>query len=95
MVAAESGGVVFFAFIFGLGKLSGEEKKRVAVIVVLFAFAAIFWSAFEQAPTALNLFARDFTQRTVGGFQILDDFAGLSHCAKRADESLWIRSGES
>ena len=30
----------------------------------------------------------------VGGFQILDDFAGLSHCAKRADESLWIRSGD-
>ena len=62
--------VAFFAFVFVLGKLSGEEKKRVAVIVVLFIFAAIFWSAFEQAPTALNLFARDFTDRTVGGFEI-------------------------
>ncbi|HLE57776.1 MAG TPA: peptide MFS transporter [Rhodothermia bacterium] len=62
--------VGFFAFVFLLGKLSGEEKRRVAVIVVLFAFAAIFWSAFEQAPTALNLFARDFTDRTVGGFEI-------------------------
>jgi proton-dependent oligopeptide transporter, POT family len=60
----------FFGFVFLLGKLSTEEKKRVAVIVVLFAFAAIFWSAFEQAPTALNLFARDFTDRTVGGFEI-------------------------
>ena len=62
--------VAFFAFVFVAGKLSGEEKKRVAVIVVLFIFAAIFWSAFEQAPTALNLFARDFTDRTVGGFEI-------------------------
>lgn len=61
---------VFFAFIFILGKLTGEEKKRVAVIFVLFVFAAVFWSAFEQAPTALNLFARDFTRRTVGGFEI-------------------------
>ena len=60
----------FFAFVFVFGKLSTEEKKRVAVIVVLFAFAAIFWSAFEQAPTALNLFARDFTDRNVGGFQV-------------------------
>jgi proton-dependent oligopeptide transporter, POT family len=33
------------------------------VIFVLFIFAAIFWSAFEQAPTSLNLFARDFTDR--------------------------------
>jgi POT family proton-dependent oligopeptide transporter len=62
--------VVFFAYVFTFGHLSGDEKKRVAVIVVLFAFAAIFWSAFEQAPTSLNLFARDFTDRTVGGFEI-------------------------
>jgi POT family proton-dependent oligopeptide transporter len=61
---------VFFAFLYLVGKLSTEEKKRVAVIFVLFIFAAVFWSAFEQAPTALNLFARDFTQRTVGGFEI-------------------------
>jgi POT family proton-dependent oligopeptide transporter len=60
----------FFAFMFVLGKLSGPEKRRVTVIVVLFAFAAIFWSAFEQAPTALNLFARDFTDRSVAGFTV-------------------------
>jgi proton-dependent oligopeptide transporter, POT family len=62
--------VAFFAFIYAFGKLSGDEKKRVAVILVLFAFAAIFWSAFEQAPTSLNLFARDFTDRQLGGFTI-------------------------
>jgi POT family proton-dependent oligopeptide transporter len=62
--------VAFFAFVYAFGKLSGDEKKRVAVILVLFAFAAIFWSAFEQAPTSLNLFARDFTDRQLGGFTI-------------------------
>ena len=35
------------------------------MIFVLFVFSAIFWSAFEQAPTSLNLFARDFTNRNV------------------------------
>jgi POT family proton-dependent oligopeptide transporter len=62
--------VAFFLFVYAFGHLSGDEKKRVAVIVVLFAFAAIFWSAFEQAPTSLNLFARDFTDRQLGGFTI-------------------------
>jgi POT family proton-dependent oligopeptide transporter len=62
--------VVFFGFVFVAGNLTGDEKKRVMVIVVLFVFAAIFWSAFEQAPTSLNLFARDFTDRMVGGFEI-------------------------
>jgi len=62
--------VVFFSFVFAFGELTTDEKKRVGVIVVLFAFAAIFWSAFEQAPTSLNLFARDFTDRQIGGFEV-------------------------
>jgi POT family proton-dependent oligopeptide transporter len=37
---------------------------------VLFVAAAVFWSAFEQAPTSLNLFARDFTDRQFGGFEM-------------------------
>ena len=57
--------VVYFAFLFLAGGLVRDEKKRIAVIFVLFVFAAIFWSAFEQAPTSLNLFARDFTDRMV------------------------------
>ncbi len=62
--------VVFFAYVFLFGNINAEEKKRVGVIVVLFLFAAIFWSAFEQAPTSLNLFARDFTDRQMGDFMI-------------------------
>jgi proton-dependent oligopeptide transporter, POT family len=62
--------VVFFAYVFAAGGLTGDEKRRVAVIMVLFVFAAIFWSAFEQAPTSLNLFAKDFTRRQMGSFEV-------------------------
>ena len=62
--------VLYFLYLFLLGGLTTDEKKRVGVIAVLFVFAAIFWSAFEQAPTSLNLFARDFTDRMVGGFEV-------------------------
>jgi POT family proton-dependent oligopeptide transporter len=62
--------VLFFGYVFIAGGLDRDEKKRVLVIAVLFVFAAIFWSAFEQAPTSLNLFAKDFTERTVGGFEV-------------------------
>lgn len=62
--------VVFFSYVFALGGLNSEERKRVLVILVLFIAAAIFWSAFEQAPTSLNLFAADFTQREIGGFTV-------------------------
>jgi POT family proton-dependent oligopeptide transporter len=62
--------VLFFAFVFVAGGISGDEKKRVAVIFVLFLFAIVFWGAFEQAPTSLNLFAADFTDRRVFGWEV-------------------------
>jgi proton-dependent oligopeptide transporter, POT family len=63
-------GVAYFGYVFLAGGLTADERKRTVVILVLFIFSAIFWSAFEQAPTSLNLFARDFTDRQLGGFQI-------------------------
>ncbi len=62
--------VAFFATVLLAGGLNGDEKKRVGVIFVLFVFAAIFWGAFEQAPTSLNLFANDFTDRSILGWQM-------------------------
>ncbi|HMG70999.1 MAG TPA: peptide MFS transporter, partial [Gemmatimonadaceae bacterium] len=60
----------YFIYVFTRGGLTSEEKKRVVVIILLFVFAAIFWSAFEQAPTSLNLFARDYTDRVVFGWEM-------------------------
>jgi POT family proton-dependent oligopeptide transporter len=62
--------VAFFIYMFVAGKLNSDERKRVIVIGVLFVFAAIFWAAFEQAPTSLNLFAKDFTERHIGSFEV-------------------------
>jgi POT family proton-dependent oligopeptide transporter len=61
---------LYFLYLFTVAGLNGDEKKRVAVIVVLFIFATIFWSAFEQAPTSLNLFAADFTDRNLFGWEV-------------------------
>jgi POT family proton-dependent oligopeptide transporter len=63
-------GFGYLGYVYAFGGLTGDEKKRVVVIGVLFVFAAIFWAAFEQAPTSLNLFAKDFTRRQVGGFEV-------------------------
>jgi len=58
----------FFVWLFGFGEWTREERKRLIVIVVLFAGASIFWSAFEQAASTLNLFARDNTNNSIFGF---------------------------
>jgi POT family proton-dependent oligopeptide transporter len=61
---------LFFVYVLFFAGLGSLEKKKIVVVGVLFLFAAIFWSAFDQAPTSLNLFARDFTEREIFGFLI-------------------------
>jgi POT family proton-dependent oligopeptide transporter len=47
-----------------------SEWKRLAAMGVFFAFAAVFWGAYEQAGSTLNLFADRYTNRAVGGFTV-------------------------
>jgi POT family proton-dependent oligopeptide transporter len=58
-------GLAYFACVFLWFHLDRTEKKRMAVIVILFFASAIFWSGFEQAGSSLNLFAERYTQRAV------------------------------
>jgi POT family proton-dependent oligopeptide transporter len=81
-------GFVYFAYLLAFGGLNGDEKKRILVIAVLFVFAAIFWSAFEQTPTALNLFANDFTDRTLGG--MLSEAKSIPATWFQSVNSAWI-----
>ena len=62
--------VLYFGYLFFFAGLNTDEKKRTVVILVLFVFSAAFWSAYEQAPTSLNLFGRDFTDRTIMGWEM-------------------------
>jgi POT family proton-dependent oligopeptide transporter len=58
---------VFFGYVLLFAQLSAEERKRVGVIAIFFLCAAIFWAGFEQQATTFNLFALDFTDRSLLG----------------------------
>ena len=62
--------LLYFAYVFLYVDLNREERRRVAVIPVLFVAAAVFWSGFEQAGSSMNLFAGRLTDRDVGGWEI-------------------------
>jgi POT family proton-dependent oligopeptide transporter len=55
------GGATFVGF-------TSVEWKRIAAMAVFFVFAAIFWGAYEQAGSTLNLFGDRYTRTTVLGF---------------------------
>lgn len=58
---------VYFGALFTTGGFSAPEKKRIGAIIIFFLAAALFWSAFEQAGSTLNLFADRFTNNKVFG----------------------------
>ncbi|HTW67219.1 MAG TPA: peptide MFS transporter [Bryobacteraceae bacterium] len=47
---------------------SVEERKRSGAILVLFIASAIFWAAYEQGGSSLNLFAERSTRHVAFGF---------------------------
>jgi len=49
---------------------TSAEWARIGVIGILFVFSALFWMAFEQAGSSLNLFADRYTDRHVFGWDI-------------------------
>ena len=59
-----------FLYLFTLGGLTIDEKKRLVVIIILFLASAMFWAGFEQAGSSLNLFAERYTDRLIGSFEI-------------------------
>lgn len=61
---------VYFIYIYALGGLDAIEKKRIAVIILLFFGIAMFWSGFEQAGSSLNLFADRYTKLDFGWIEI-------------------------
>ncbi|HEY4590283.1 MAG TPA: peptide MFS transporter [Thermoanaerobaculia bacterium] len=60
--------VAYFVYLFSQ-PWTPEERKHLWAIAAFFVFAALFWSAFEQAGSTLNLFADRFTRTSIFGFQ--------------------------
>jgi POT family proton-dependent oligopeptide transporter len=50
------------------GGFSRQEWQRIGAIVIFFLAAVLFWGAYEQAGSTLNLFADRYTRLDVLGF---------------------------
>ncbi len=50
--------------------LTAVEIDRIKVVFVIFVFVVMFWAAFEQAGGLMNLFAEQYTDRSLGSFTV-------------------------
>jgi POT family proton-dependent oligopeptide transporter len=88
---------VYFAYVLLFLGLDRAEKKRIALILVLFLASALFWAGFEQAGSSFNLFAERYTDRVIdmtgfvipaGWFQALGPVFVITLAPVMA--SLWV-----
>ncbi|QJR81744.1 peptide MFS transporter [Alteromonas pelagimontana] len=61
---------LYYASIYFMGNLTGDEKKRLIALLLICIVSACFWAGFEQAGSSLNVFAFENTQRMIGDFEI-------------------------
>ena len=50
--------------------LTSSDKNRIFVIIVFYIVSLFFWMAYNQAFSSMEIFAHDFMNRTVGGWNI-------------------------
>tara|TARA_B100001029_G_C15063713_1_gene461158 strand:+ start:1514 stop:2980 length:1467 start_codon:yes stop_codon:yes gene_type:complete len=61
---------LYFIYLFLFAGLNSSERKNLILLFLLFIGAAAFWSGFDQSAGSLNIFARDYTDLSVLGYQI-------------------------
>jgi POT family proton-dependent oligopeptide transporter len=52
------------------GGFTAEDRARMLAVVVFFAFASLFWGAYEQAGSTLNLFADRYVHLELLGIKL-------------------------
>ncbi len=82
----------------GVRSFTAEENKRIAAVFVFFVFAAIFWGAYEQAGSTLNLFGDRYTNNVAFGYAFPSSWyvsvqAGFVILLSPAFAWLWVRLG--
>ena len=61
---------LYFLYLFVFAGLNSSERKNLFLLFTLFIGAAAFWSGFDQSASSLSIFARDYTDLTVGNFAL-------------------------
>ncbi len=61
---------LYFVYLFLFAGLNAVERKNLILLFLLFIGAAAFWSGFDQSAGSLNIFARDYTDLSIAGYEI-------------------------
>lgn len=73
MLAIVGGGIILY-LLYAATKYDEVQKHRIWVIVILLLFTTVFWTFFELAGSALNLFTARNVDKSINGAELTTTF---------------------
>jgi proton-dependent oligopeptide transporter, POT family len=86
--------VVVLGFLLLKGSPNAYERRRLAVVCILFFISTLFWSSFEQAGSTLNLFAENNTENLFPSTWYQSFNSAFLIPLAPVFAALWIRMGD-
>ncbi|MEO1258110.1 MAG: peptide MFS transporter [Bacteroidota bacterium] len=74
MLAIVGAGIIIYLLFIIAPKYTNEQKQRIWVIVILLIFTTIFWTFFELAGSAMNVFTERNVNKNIGGVELTTTF---------------------
>ena len=71
--------ILYFIYLFFFAGLNKKEKENISMFLLLFLGSVLFWAGFDQGGSSLNLFAKDFTDLYIFGWEMPATFLQVAN----------------
>ena len=71
--------ILYFTYLFLFAGLNKLEKQNISMLLLLFLGSVLFWAGFDQGGSSLNLFAKDFTDLFIFGWEMPATFLQVAN----------------
>ena len=71
--------LAYFVYLFFFAGLNQTEKNNIKMLLLLFFGSVLFWAGFDQGGSSLNLFAKDYTDLFIFGWEMPATFLQVAN----------------
>ncbi|SVC98201.1 uncharacterized protein METZ01_LOCUS351055, partial [marine metagenome] len=71
--------ILYFTYLLFFAGLNKLEKQNISMLLLLFLGSVLFWAGFDQGGSSLNLFAKDFTDLFIFGWEMPATFLQVAN----------------
>ena len=71
--------IFYFVYLYFFAKLNQAERGNISMLLLLFIGSVLFWAGFDQGGSSLNLFAKDYTDLFIFGWEMPATFLQVAN----------------